>query len=133
MIAWILAVLGLFVGQTLMPPTIRYVFAGPGTAQRLRVALGSRDREPPLSPIGGRAQRALENMHEALPVFLTLAILHVVQQTQAPLAGHGAALFFVARLLYVPAYIAGIPGVRSAVWVVSWIGLAMMLAALSAS
>ena len=113
MVAWILAVLGLFIVQTLMPATIRYVLAGAGMAQRLRVALGSRDDQPPLSLLGGRAQRALDNMHEALPVFLTLAILHVIQQTAGPLAGQGAALFLLARVLYVPAYLSGIPGVRS--------------------
>ena len=31
-------------------------------------------------------------------------------------------------VLYVPAYLTGVPGVRSAVWVGSWVGLAMMLA-----
>lgn len=113
MVAWILAVLGLFIVQTLMPATIRYLLAGAGTAQRLRVALGSRDDQPPLSPLGGRAQRALDNMHEALPVFLALAILHVIQQTADPLANQGAALFLLARVLYVPAYLSAIPGVRS--------------------
>lgn len=130
MIAWILAVLGLFVLQTLLPPVLRYLLAGAGTTQRLRVALGARDEQPPLSPLGGRAQRALDNMHEALPVFITLAILHVVQKTAAPLAVHGAALFLLARVVYVPAYMSGVAGVRSAVWVVSWVGLAMMIAAL---
>jgi uncharacterized MAPEG superfamily protein len=131
MIAWILAVLGLFVVQTLLPATIRYLLAGAGTAQRLRLALGARDEEPPLSRLGGRAQRALGNMVEALPVFLTLAMLHVVMRTAAPLAGHGAALFLLARVVYVPAYMSGILGLRSAIWVVSWVGLAMMIGSLA--
>jgi uncharacterized MAPEG superfamily protein len=130
MIAWILAVLGLFFVQTLMPATIRYVLSGAGVAGRLRIALGPRDEEPPLSRLGGRAQRALANMHEALPVFLTLAVLHVALATPGDLAGHGAALFLVARALYVPAYLSGVPGLRSGTWVVSWLGLAMMIAAL---
>lgn len=131
MIAWILAVLGLFVVQTLLPSTLRYILAGAGSAHRLRAALGPRDEQPPLSPLGRRARRALGNMHEALPVFLTLAMLHVVQKTTASLANHGASLFLVARVVYVPAYMSGIMGVRSAVWVVSWVGLAMMIAALA--
>ena len=130
MIAWILAVLGLFVVQTLLPPALRYLLAGGDTTQRLRIALGPRDEQPPLSRLGGRAQRALDNMHEAMPVFLTLAMLHVIQKTAVPLADQGAALFLLTRVVYVPAYMSGMPGVRSAVWVVSWVGLGMMIAAL---
>jgi uncharacterized MAPEG superfamily protein len=134
MISWILAVLALFVVQTLLPATLRYLVAradaGAGLTQRLRIALGSRDEQPPLSKLGGRAQRALDNMHEALPVFLTVAVLHVVAATPGPLAGRGAAVFFVSRAIYIPAYLSGVPGLRSGVWVVSWLGLAMMIAGL---
>lgn len=127
MTPWILAVLGLFVAQTLLPPTLRYLVAGEGLGVRLWLALGPRDQEPPLPRLGARAQRALANMAEALPVFLTLALLHAQQGTDG---SRGAAVFFVARALYVPAYLSGVPGVRSAVRVGSWGGLAMMMTAL---
>ncbi len=130
LIPWILAVLGVFVLQTLIPPIVRYLFAGPGTGARLRIALGARDEQPPLSEVGRRAERALDNMHEALPVFLTLAVLHLVQRTPGDLPNAGAAVFLVARVIYLPAYMSGITGLRSAVWVVSWVGLIMMIAAL---
>jgi uncharacterized MAPEG superfamily protein len=129
-IPWILAVLGLFVVQALLPAMIRYWLPIPGLGARVRAALGPRDEQPPLSPLGGRAQRALANMQEALPVFLTLALLHVMQRTPGHVAENGAAVFFVARTAYVPAYLSGIPGVRSAVWTASWVGLGMMIAAL---
>ena len=127
---WILACLALFVAQTLLAPTIRYLLAGPGVGDRLRVALGPRDVQPPLSPIGSRAERALANLQEALPVFLTVALLHVALRTPAASAVDGAACFVVARLLYVPAYLSGVPGLRSLLWVASWVGLGMMLVAL---
>lgn len=127
MIVWILAALALFVVQTMMPATIRYLLAGPGTLARLRLALGPRDEQPPLSPIGQRAARALANMHEAMPVFLALALLHVIRATDGSLATSGAALFVAARAVYVPAYLSGWAGVRSTIWVVSWLGLGAMI------
>lgn len=54
----ILGVLGLFVLQTLLPATIRYLLVGAGTGARLKIALSSRDSQPPLSAVGGRAERA---------------------------------------------------------------------------
>lgn len=125
---WIAAALTILVVQTLMPATMRYLGAGPGVRERLVVALGPRDEQPPLSVLGGRAERALHNVQEAMPVFLTLALLHVVQRTTDELGTTGAAVFVVARAAYVPAYRAGIPGVRSTIWTVSWVGLAMMIA-----
>ncbi len=130
MTRWILAVLALFVAQTLLPASFRYLFAGPGVGERLRIALGPRDVQPPISHLGSRAERALGNLHEALPVFLTVALLHVAGRTPSASASVGAAWFLVARVLYVPAYLSGVPGLRSALWVASWVGLAMMLVAL---
>jgi uncharacterized MAPEG superfamily protein len=127
LICLILAVLALFVLQTLLPASFRYLLAGPGTAQRLQIALGSRDTQPPMPPAGARAERALGNLHEALPVFLTLALLHVFQGNEHALAIQGAWAFLAARVLYVPAYLSGIFGLRSAIWIASWVGLGMML------
>lgn len=130
MVTVILSVLGLFVLQTLLPASFRYLLASPGVGSRLKIALGPRDTQPPLSAAGARAERALANMHEALPVFLALALLHVLRGPGGEFAIQGAWIFFAARVLYVPAYLAGIFGWRSAVWMVSWIGLGMMTAGL---
>jgi uncharacterized MAPEG superfamily protein len=72
----------------------------------------------------------LTNLQEALPVFLTLALLHVGRGSIEASALYGAWTFFVARALYVPAYLSGIAGIRLAVWVLSWLGLAPMVATL---
>ena len=130
MVIVIFAVLALFVVQTFLPSSIRYLSGGPGTGKRLLTALGPRDEQPQLTHIGERAQRALTNMQEALPVFLSLALLHVFRNAQDLHAIHGAWIFFIARLAYVPAYLSGVVGVRSVVWGISWIGLAIMLALL---
>lgn len=124
----ILAVLALFVVQTLLAPSLRYL-AGPGVVARLTVAMGPRDTQPPESPLVGRAARALANLQEALPVFVTIALLHELHGTSAAIAPYAWG-FFAARALYVPAYLSGVPGVRSVVWMASWVGLGGMIAGL---
>jgi uncharacterized MAPEG superfamily protein len=130
MVPWILSVLCLFVVQTLLPASIRYLGGLTEIGDRLKVALGPRDQQPPMPPLGGRAERALANLQEAMPVFLALALLQVMHPKQEDMAIQGAQIFFVARLLYVPAYLSGISGVRSLVWMISWVGLGMLIVAL---
>jgi uncharacterized MAPEG superfamily protein len=125
MVLLILLVLALFVLQTLLPNRFRDRPAA-GGGSMLAAALGPRDDQPPLTRIGGRAERALANMHEALPVFLTLALLNLILST-GDMATTGATVFLVARVLYVPAYLAGIVGVRTLIWIASVVGLVMML------
>jgi uncharacterized MAPEG superfamily protein len=111
MVLLILLVLALFVLQTLLPACFRYT-GGPDTGRKLLLALGPRDDPPPQTRVGGRAERALANIHEALPVFLALALLNLILGT-GDLAVTGATVFLVARVLYVPAYLAGLTGVRT--------------------
>jgi len=126
MVLVILLVLAVFVLQTLLPARFRYL-AGGGVGDKVAVALGPRDELPPQSRLGGRAERALANMHEALPLFLALALLNLITQTTGALAVTGAWVFLVARVLYVPAYLSGVTGLRTAVWIAGWVGLVMML------
>jgi uncharacterized MAPEG superfamily protein len=127
MVLIVLLVLALFVLQTLLPGCFRYL-SGPEASRKLMLALGPRDNPPPQTTVGGRAERALANMQEALPVFLALALLDlIVGAGQAHLALTGALLFLVARVLYVPAYLAGVAGLRTLIWAASLVGLVMML------
>ena len=126
MVLLILLVLALFVLETLLPASFRYMRGG-DAGQKLAMALGPRDNLPPQSMTGARSERALANMHEALPVFLALALLNLIVGTAADMAVTGATVFFVARLLYVPAYLAGVMALRTIIWVVSIAGLVMML------
>ncbi len=126
MVLVILLVLALFVIQTLLPNRFRE----PGEEGSVKAALGPRDNPPPYTVIGGRAARALANMQEALPVFLALALLNLIVGTAADTAITGAWIFFLARLVYVPAYLSGITGLRTLVWAVSWVGLALLVAPL---
>lgn len=127
MILIVLLVLALFVLQTLLPSRFREPAPAGAAASLGESDLGPRDHPRPHTVIGGRAVRALANMQEALPVFLGLALLNLIAGTAAATAITGAWIFFGARLLYVPAYLSGIPVVRTLIWVGSWVGLIMML------
>ena len=126
MLLVILLVLALFVLQTFLPGRFR-VPRAPGERKGMPEDLGNRDHMRPLTVVGERAARALGNMQEALPVFLALALLDMILGAAADMAVTGAIIFLVARALYVVIYMAGIPVVRTFVWMVSWAGLVMML------
>ncbi|MCB1357110.1 MAG: MAPEG family protein [Maritimibacter sp.] len=130
MIGWILAVLALFFVQTLLPNMARAASGDPVQRAWLK---GSRDEAPPHNVMSGRMQRALVNMFEALPVFLPLAVLAVAMERSGGWAATGAAVFFLARVAYIPAYASGIVPLRSLVWGIGHAGLGMMVAGLLAA
>lgn len=89
--------------------------------------LGSRDEEPEASPVHGRAKRANRNFNENYPVFMGLGILAlVVAEADVAMATTGAMIFVIARVLYLPLYMAAVPVVRSVVYIVGLVGLIMM-------
>lgn len=91
---------------------------------------GPRDEAgPPVGRVTGRLQRAQRNLYETLPVFgLAVLIAHVAGR-EGGLTLWGAWLYLAARIVYVPLYAFGIPYVRSAVWLVSFVGLLLVLLA----
>ncbi|MEO6338531.1 MAG: MAPEG family protein, partial [Caulobacteraceae bacterium] len=91
---------------------------------------GARDEElPPAKPIVGRLQRAQSNLYETLPLFAAVVLIaHVAGRENAQTA-LGAQLYFWGRVIYVPLYALGVPMVRSLVFLVSLIGLIMVLVA----
>ncbi len=131
MTLWIGLVLALFVVQTLIGSAIHYLGGEAPFKRKLATALGPRDDVPEPPRLAQRADRALKNMMEALPVFLTLALLCIIQGKDTDTARMGAMVFLVARTLYIPSYLSGVSGLRSLVWMIGWVGLGMMIAALA--
>ncbi len=83
----------------------------------------------PLSGVGGRLQRAQANFLETFPLFAALLLAVMVRN---PGDGHallGAQLYFWSRVAYVPVYAAGIPWLRTLIWLVSVIGIVLLLVA----
>jgi uncharacterized MAPEG superfamily protein len=129
MVLVVLLVLALFVLQTLLPTRFREPPA-PGGDSELAEAFGNRDHIRAYTVVGKRAQRALANMQEALPVFLALALMNMIVAPAASLALTGAWVFLIARVLYLAIYLAGVAYVRTLLWIVGLVGLGMMVAPL---
>lgn len=83
--------------------------------------------EKPLGPLAGRAARALANYQETYPAFVALALGLAITGQTGGLGAAGAILWLVARIVYIPLYLFGIPYVRSLAWVAAMLGLLLML------
>lgn len=77
--------------------------------------------------LAGRAERASANFRETYPAFIALAFGVVMAGDPAGLALIGAWIWIICRIIYIPLYLAGIPYIRSLVWIGSLIGLLLML------
>jgi uncharacterized MAPEG superfamily protein len=89
---------------------------------------GNREGMPEIKGWGGRAARAHRNMIENLVLFAALVLAAVVAGKTNDMTLLGAQIFLYARIAYAVVYIAGLPWVRTAVWGVSVVGLAMIFA-----
>jgi uncharacterized MAPEG superfamily protein len=92
---------------------------------------GNREGLPAFSGWAGRAQRAHRNMLENLVLFAALVLVAVVAGKTSSTTLLGAQLFFWARLAYAVVYIAGVPWLRTLLWTVSVIGLALIFVPLA--
>ncbi len=101
-------------------------------AQRgLDWAAGSRDGEAkPLTGIAARLDRARGNFLETFPLFAVAVLAAFALNRHTGMTVLGAQLYFWARLAYLPAYLVGIPYLRSLIWAISLTGIVMLLAAL---
>ena len=115
----ILLVLALYAVQLFLQETSRFGFD-------LWGIVGNRDNLPEMSVVAGRLDRAKNNMVEALPIFLALALLALIKGGDTSQVAHAALIFLIARVVYVPAYVSGVRMVRSLVWLVGVASLVMM-------
>lgn len=111
----------LLVAHTLVQATFSDLSKGLGWA------LGPQDETREQSAVAARVQRALRNYLETFPAFIALALILAVTELGNEATALGAAVYFWARVVYIPAYASGIPLVRSIAWFVSLAGLVMML------
>ena len=92
---------------------------------------GARDETmPPLSATAERLSRAQSNLYETLPLFIAAVLgLHALG-VSTPVTVAGAQLWFWGRVAYVPLYAFGVRWLRSIVWLASFAGLVLLIAAL---
>ena len=97
----------------------------------LPYAMSARDKAAPvMGKVTGRLYRAQQNLFETLPLFAAAVLIAHVTGHEGNLTTLGAALYFFARLVYVPVYAMGVPVVRTLVWAVSLVGLLMVFYAI---
>jgi uncharacterized MAPEG superfamily protein len=74
-----------------------------------------------------RLQRAQDNLFQTLPLFAAGILIAHVGGREGELTFWGAWLYLVSRIAYVPLYAAGVPVIRSLVWLLGLIGLLLIL------
>ena len=87
---------------------------------------GNREGLTEITGWGGRAARTHKNMVENLVLFAALVLCAVVAGKTNAMTLLGAQIFLYARIAYALVYIIGWPWVRTAVWGVSVVGLAII-------
>ena len=92
--------------------TILFVDAQTG----LKYGAGPRDVPHQKTGIAGRLDRALDNHYAALALFTIAVLVITLGDKSTPLTITCAWAYLIARILYVPAYISGIPYLRSLIW-----------------
>jgi uncharacterized MAPEG superfamily protein len=95
----------------------------------LILAFGNRDNIPEPFAAAARADRAARNMLENLVLLAALLFAAHAGNVHDPRVAQGAQIFFWARLVYFPVYVAGIIYLRTAIWAVGVWGLLQILLA----
>jgi uncharacterized MAPEG superfamily protein len=90
--------------------------------------MGARDEKlTTLHPLAGRLTRAQVNFQETLPIAIVALIGVVLAGRTSDMTALGAWIWLGARLAYLPVYALGIPMIRTLIFLVSLIGLSMVL------
>jgi len=108
-----------------------YIF----TATRFKTAqygrkwnVGARDETLPApGPLTGRTMRAQANFEETFPIAIVALLGVVLANRTSELTALGGWIWLGARVIYLPLYAAGVPVIRTVVFVISMIGLGMVL------
>ena len=90
---------------------------------KLYYLFSSRDKKSDTSIYEDRANRALKNLFETLPIFIGLVLLSITKDVDNTSL---AFFWLIARVIYVPVYIIGVDYLRTGVWAASLISLVLM-------
>ena len=90
--------------------------------------IGARDESlPPLRPVAERLARAQANFQETFPIAIVALLGVVIAGRTSDWTAIGGWIWLGARIIYLPLYGYGVRGVRTVAFVVSLIGLVMVL------
>jgi uncharacterized MAPEG superfamily protein len=82
---------------------------------------------PEPNPVTGRLMRAQANFQETFPIAIVALLGVVVAGKTSQWTALGGWIWLGARVIYLPLYWAGVPVVRTVVWAIALIGLAMAI------
>lgn len=121
-LAWTLA---LALVQIFLPVGLRNGETG------LAYNMGPRDEAPPKPPgvVTARLQRAQKNLFETLPIFAGVVLIASAANIHSTATVWGAWGYLAARVIYVPLYAFGVPGLRSLAFLVSVVAILAILVA----
>jgi uncharacterized MAPEG superfamily protein len=105
------------------------------TATRFKTAqygrkwnVGARDEDlPEANAMTGRTMRAQANFMETFPIAIVALLGVVIAGKTSPTTALGGWIWLGARVVYLPLYAAGVPVVRTVVWTIGVLGLAMVI------
>jgi len=90
--------------------------------------VGARDEAlPPLNPVAGRLARAQANFQETFPIAILALLGVVIAQRTSSTTALGGWIWLGARAIYLPLYAMGVPVVRTVMFVISLVGLGMVI------
>ncbi len=92
----------------------------------LAYAVSARDEWKNPTGVASRIERSYFNLLETMPAFAALVLVVLYTGNANEMTALGAQIYFWGRVVYVPAYISGIPFVRTLVWAASFVGLLLI-------
>jgi uncharacterized MAPEG superfamily protein len=92
-----------------------------------RYAASPRDEPRQLTGKAGRLQRAMNNHFEGLILFGIAVMVITYSGQNSSMTALASALYLIARVLYVPAYVLGLAPWRSLVWFVGFAATVYLL------
>jgi len=119
MLVWVLVLLFVLILIQVMTTVLGY---------GLPAAAGNREGLPSTKPgFGGRVDRAIANLKEGLIFFIPIVILAAIFKVSNEMTATGAMVFAGARYGHAVVYLAGIPWIRTLLFLAGVVGLVMML------
>jgi uncharacterized MAPEG superfamily protein len=90
--------------------------------------MGARDEAlPPALPLVGRLERAQANFFETFPIMIAAVLIVLAAGLTGKWLAIGAWLWLGGRAAYLPLYALGVPYLRTLAWLISIVGLVMVL------
>jgi uncharacterized MAPEG superfamily protein len=82
---------------------------------------------PEPNPVSGRLIRAQANFEETFPIAIVALLGVVVAGRTSQWTALGGWIWLGARVVYLPLYAAGVPVIRTVIWTIGLVGLAIVI------